>query len=190
MLQVYLEVYKDLKKIKSVTERVLLMSQDLKQVQNSLADNQIKKFFTQIRVEFLVSGLTAETEKVYTGMETSLTRLIKYIDGDVPEGADWHKRLLDIAASENPGVRGPIISRHSLKFFDRLRAFRHKLRHVYEMDIDPKVAIEMADSLAKAYSHFFEDVSKFHKWVEPNLSVEILNPIVGSLRLDSNLERE
>jgi hypothetical protein len=70
-----------------------------------------------IHVNAVASGI----EKVYSGVERGLLRIVRNIDGHVPEGADWHIILLRRLANPLPDRRPSVLSRGTTQQLDDLR---------------------------------------------------------------------
>jgi hypothetical protein len=64
-------------------------------------------------------------------------RVVRQLEGAIPEGADWHQSLLHSAALELPGVRPVILSRQTVDALRPLLGFRHFFRHGYAVALDP-----------------------------------------------------
>jgi hypothetical protein len=72
----------------------------------------------------------------YTGFETMLERVARQLDGDVPEGARWHRELITQLAVEVPGVRPAVLSAAVVGPLAELLSFRHFFRHAYGVVLD------------------------------------------------------
>jgi len=71
----------------------------------------------------------------YTALESAVERLLRHLDGALPEGGDWHRALMEEALRPLPGVR-PALLRGALRDdLDDLRRFRHFIRHAYAVDL-------------------------------------------------------
>jgi len=80
----------------------------------------------------------------YSALEAALERIVRALDGDVPQGDRWHRDLLSQATVELPDVRPPVLPRELLPELLELLAFRHFFRHAYSVPIDPdRLAREM-----------------------------------------------
>ena len=69
----------------------------------------------------------------YSGLERLFELISANIDGTVPQGANWHRVLLEQMASEVPGVRPAVVSEAVLKALDEYRGFRHVVRYIYTL---------------------------------------------------------
>ncbi len=72
----------------------------------------------------------------YSAIEAILERTMRVIERSLPEGADFHKALLDAAALELEGIRPPLLSPETVRELHELRGFRHFVRHAYSVDLD------------------------------------------------------
>ncbi len=71
----------------------------------------------------------------YCGTERIMQRIAVNIDEDIPQGVDWHIRLLNKMAVEIPDIR-PVVISETLK--DNLKEylrFRHLFRNVYGFEL-------------------------------------------------------
>lgn len=86
-------------------------------------------------------GTTAQAavalHHAYCAVESILVRVVRQLEGAIPEGADWHQSLLHSAALELPGVRPVILSRQTVDALRPLLGFRHFFRHGYAVALDP-----------------------------------------------------
>jgi hypothetical protein len=80
------------------------------------------------------SALAAMLHAFYTGVENILKRIALEINGRLPEGEFWHRKLLDEMAA--PAQNRPAIISIALK--ESLRnylEFRHVFRHAYTFEL-------------------------------------------------------
>lgn len=89
-------------------------------------------------------ALAFELERYYTCVETTTVRVLRTLDGDVPEGPAWHGEVLRLAATAVPGVRPAFVARPSLPALRDLLSFRHFARHGYDADINPNRVGDLA----------------------------------------------
>jgi hypothetical protein len=63
-------------------------------------------------------------------------QVVRVLNGGTPEGADWHRRLLDrltLATEHRPAL----LSSDTARALRLLLGFRHVVRHLYADDLDP-----------------------------------------------------
>lgn len=68
----------------------------------------------------------------YGAMESALERLIRSVDGDLPVGGSFHSEIIRRATTPIDGVRPAIIGARTAAQLQKLRGFRHALRHAYD----------------------------------------------------------
>lgn len=102
---------------------------------------------------------------VYLLAENVLKTIAREFEG-VPSGPEWHKRLLDRARLDIPGIRPPIISDATRAALDPLRDFRHVIRNVYGMRIDPVRARQRAEQARRALPAFEADIAAFCRFLD------------------------
>jgi hypothetical protein len=71
----------------------------------------------------------------YTGIERVLQIVAETIDGGLPAGSDWHRRLLRQMVADRPGLRPPVLTVEAAASLDEYLAFRHRYRNLYLFDL-------------------------------------------------------
>ncbi len=101
-------------------------------------------------------------EKIYTGCERVMARLASEVDSvPVAHSEGWHATLLRRMSHPFPQVRGPIISAECHAVLDRLRAFRHRERNTYGINLDFDVVVERAREAVEGFALFRDEVRAF-----------------------------
>ena len=86
--------------------------------------------------DYYLDSVALNLHGFYTGLERIYERVANLIDGGVPGGEDWHRKLLLQMAREVPGVRPAVISDASREALDEYRGFRHVARNIYTFNLD------------------------------------------------------
>jgi hypothetical protein len=81
-----------------------------------------------------LSALAAMLHAFYTGIENIFKRIALHVDGEVPEGAKWHRELLRSLASGTTN-RGAVISPDLQRRLRSYLDFRHVFRHAYTFQL-------------------------------------------------------
>lgn len=101
-------------------------------------------------------------EKIYTGCERVMARLASEVDGvPVVHSEGWHGALLRRMSHPFPDARGPIISGPCHGVLDRLRAFRHRERNTYGINLDFNIVVERAREAVEGFGLFRDEVRAF-----------------------------
>lgn len=152
--------------------------------------NKIKRLASQLEKDFKTTLSLAETvnefkEKVneknsgkdaniyavalslqhyYTSLETSFKRIAKELDGDLPTGEKWHLDLLEQMSLNIKDVRPAFLTDQERKRLDKLRRFRHVVRHGYEYELDwdqIKPLVKEMNSVNSSLKNSFNDFEEF-----------------------------
>jgi predicted component of type VI protein secretion system len=87
--------------------------------------------------DLYLDGVALNLHGFYAGLERLFQLIAATIDGDVPQGANWHTLLLEQMTSEVPLMRPAVISADTRHALDEYRGFRHIVRNVYAHRFDP-----------------------------------------------------
>jgi hypothetical protein len=95
--------------------------------------------------DLYVDSVALNLHALYRGLEGLFEQIASVVDGAVPQGADWHKQLLDQLANEVPGVRPSVLSPSSRALLDRYRGFRSIVNNVCAFRFDPSRVGDLVD---------------------------------------------
>jgi hypothetical protein len=102
----------------------------------------------------------------YMGVEKILKLIVEEMNGGVPRGEGWHKRLLHTMSLEIKGLRPPVISKelypHLLKFL----GLRHVVRQAYGFQLDVNKLDELEKIFLKTWKRFSREIKKFCAFLE------------------------
>lgn len=73
----------------------------------------------------------------YSGQERLFELIARQVDGISPEGETWHRDLLDQMAKDVAERRPAVIGQDTAQHLDEFRRFRHLVRNVYTLNLDP-----------------------------------------------------
>ncbi len=128
---------------------------------------QVEEFANNITEEEIDSknpnlyAVALSLQHFYTALENIFKRIIKEFDGVVPSGESWHKELLELAVIEVEKIRPAIISDDILDKLDRIRRFRHVVRHGYEYELDWYQMKPLVESLSIIIPILKQDINDF-----------------------------
>jgi hypothetical protein len=101
-------------------------------------------------------------EKTYLGFERILKLIISDIDVDPVRDRDsWHKALLARVSAPYLDRRDAVLAPRTFALLDDLRAFRHRVRNSYGVDLDIEAVTERARDSVRAFALFEADVLAF-----------------------------
>jgi len=114
---------------------------------------------------FVTPALASYSEDFYSGCEHLAERIAVELDGALPKGKNWHEQLL-LQVSESGGEeRPPLWDKPLLKKLDEYRRFRHRVRHLYNFDLDDKKVLDMARRAAVVFEEIEQAVATFSEWL-------------------------
>ncbi len=151
MLAVFQDVQIELEELREEVERLKIK----KKLYRKAVDADVEIADSHMR------AMASFIHDIYTGMEKLLEGLVKYFDGQLPAGEDWHRKLLARAGFPNENARPAIISDDTGKILDELRSFRHVFRNRYLSNLIPKRVDDLAGETISAFEAFQEDIRKF-----------------------------
>lgn len=102
----------------------------------------------------------------YTALETLTERTVKQLDGEVPQGPDSHRALLDVATTPVPRVRPEVLPPPALRALRDLLAFRRFFRNAYAVELDPRRLGENLERLAQTAPAVTEHLRKLAEFLD------------------------
>lgn len=113
-----------------------------------------------------VRALSTLIEDFYSGLERFCERVAWRLDRALPEGREWHVRLLAQMAEAQPGVRPALWTPEQREMLDEYRRFRHRVRHIYRFDLDWPRVMALARELGSVWETVRESLAAFEAWLE------------------------
>ena len=101
----------------------------------------------------------------YLGLERVFKNIAKKIDGEMPEGAHWHRDLLSQMNEERNSTRPAVISDSTRKQLDEYRKFFHVIRNVYGIDLKPARIKHNLNELEKVWKNAAKEINSFLKFL-------------------------
>ena len=107
-----------------------------------------------------------KTQQFYTAIEDLLKQIAKAFENHIESMKEFHKELLTRMNTEIPSIRPAVISKTSLLFLDKIRAFRHFIRHAYDCELDEKELQIIQDKLLSDFKYLENDLKNFRKFIQ------------------------
>lgn len=85
--------------------------------------------------EIELAALAAMLHSFYNGLENIFKRIATEIDGGLPAGEFWHRKLMDSMGAAC-GERSAVLSAQSIERLDDYLEFRHFFRYTYLFRLD------------------------------------------------------
>jgi predicted nucleic acid-binding Zn ribbon protein len=105
------------------------------------------------------------TQQFYTAIEDLFKQIAKSFENHVENLNSFHKELLVRMATEVPNIRPSVLSKQSLILLDKVRAFRHFIRHAYDCELNREELQLIQDKLNHDYFHVEKDLQQFRIYI-------------------------
>lgn len=113
----------------------------------------VDKYLLRVKASYLAD--------FYMGIERIFQIIATEIDGGIPQGEEWHKRLLLNMTIEIEGVRPPVISSGLYNCLRLFLGFRHVVRQAYGFQLDESKLGELVSSFEDTVGNFSGEITKF-----------------------------
>ena len=107
-----------------------------------------------------------KTQQLFTAIEDLFKQIAKVFENQIDDLSAYHKALLKRMNVEVVGVRPAVISDESFVFLDRLRAFRHFIRHAYAYELDVDELKLLQRKIHNKFSDVLNDINNFQRFLE------------------------
>ena len=106
------------------------------------------------------------TQQFYTALEDLFKQIAKSFENHIEDLSSYHKELLVRLNTEIPKIRPAVISDKSLLLLDKIRAFRHFVRHAYDCELDENELAVIQKRLKNEFSDVKKELVVFKKFVQ------------------------
>jgi len=107
-----------------------------------------------------------KAQQLYTAIEDYLKTIAATFENAVDDRTRYHLQLLRILSVEIPQVRPAVISETSFLLLDKLRAFRHFIRHGYNYILDQDELSLLQKKLNASFPALINDLNVFSDFVK------------------------
>jgi len=105
-------------------------------------------------------------QQLYTALEDLFKQIAKSFENHIERLEAYHKELLLRMNTEIPNVRPQVLSQKSLVLLDKVRAFRHFVRHAYDCELDPEELGSLLKRLRLEFQEVLQNLYEFRTWVQ------------------------
>jgi hypothetical protein len=132
-------------------------------------EGQIQRVMAEIqtdpaRADLFYESLALKLHNFYTGCERIFRLVATDLNGGLPSGQDWHRRLLERMSIERDG-RSAVIRRETAHRLQEYLGFRHVVRHVYGFELDPERLTPLVEHYPLVWSQVESDITVFLGWL-------------------------
>ena len=151
-----------------IAQRISHELKELKQVTQRTQEawHRAEEFSEDLYLDAVALNL----HSFYSGLERLFELITTTIDGSQPEGANWHRVLLERMAAEVPNVRPAVISEVTREVLDEYRGFRHVVRYVYAFRFDAARMQPLVNELPDLLSRVRSELLAFSDFLKQSAS--------------------
>jgi hypothetical protein len=106
-----------------------------------------------------------KSQQLYTAFEDLLKSIAGTFENNISDFSRYHLELLKVMSSDIPGIRPALLNDNSYSILDRLRSFRHFIRHGYDYDLDKDELILLQSKLNASFDNVISDVNDFELFI-------------------------
>lgn len=107
-----------------------------------------------------------KAQQFYTSIEDFLKQVAKSFENHIEDLTSFHKELLIRMNTEVPNIRPRLLSDESLLLLDKIRAFRHFIRHAYDCELLESELVQIQNLLKTHFKDVDKDFEQFRCFVE------------------------
>jgi hypothetical protein len=101
----------------------------------------------------------------YTCVERVFVLIAEELNGGVPAGEHWHRRLLHTMSLEIAGVRPAVVSEELARALGEYLRFRHVFRSVYGFVLDESRMKPLEDAFPATATRASDELVAFTEWL-------------------------
>ncbi len=117
------------------------------------------------QADFLYDSFALKLHNFYTGCERIFQLVATELNGSLPSGNDWHRRLLDRMKTEREG-RPAVISEEMAVKLQEYLGFRHVVRSLYGYELEPDRIDKLVRLYPTVWQQFEEEMQAFIAWLK------------------------
>jgi hypothetical protein len=101
----------------------------------------------------------------YSGIERLFELIARHVDCALPAGETWHRDLLQQMAQDLIDIRPAVIDQDSALTLDEFRRFRHLVRNVYTINLQPDKIASLMSTLTGMWSKLRAELLAFAEFL-------------------------
>ena len=104
-------------------------------------------------------------QSLYAGIERCLVQIVRVLNGGPPDGADWHRRLLDRMTVPTE-VRPALLDAATARGLAELLRFRQVVRHLYAYELEPDQVQRLLWRALELWPAVEQHLDAFDGWLQ------------------------
>lgn len=106
-----------------------------------------------------------KTQQFYTAIEDIFIRIAKTFENSIQDISKYHTELLQRMSIEVLNIRPKVICEKTFTFLNKLRSFRHFIRHAYDFELDFDELFLVQKKIIDYNSFLLNDLEDFEKFL-------------------------
>lgn len=132
-------------------------------------EEQVQRVVAEIqrdpeRSDIFYESLALKLHNFYTGCEGIFRLVATELNGGIPAGQDWHRRLLERMSVERDGRRS-VVGPETAKKLQEYLGFRHVVRNIYGFELDSERIARLVDRYSDVWCQVNQDITAFVEWL-------------------------
>lgn len=107
-----------------------------------------------------------KTQQLFTALEDLFKQIAKAFENHIEDLGSYYRELLSRMMTEIPDIRPAVISKESFLLLDKVRAFRHFIRHAYDCDLDKEQLLLIQIKLKDGFYLIDKDLQHFRSYIQ------------------------
>jgi hypothetical protein len=116
--------------------------------------------------DLYVDAAALNPHDFYAGLERIFEQIGSTVDGQIPRGRDWHRRLLQQMQSNVDNLRPAVLSHEAGKLLDEYLRFRHVVRSIYAFHFDPERIERLVGQMRPVFEQVRVELLTFVSFLE------------------------
>lgn len=112
--------------------------------------------------DLMVAGISVNLQGICMDAERLFSHIANHIDGYMPSGDQWQRKLFQQMAVPLPNKRDRVIRQDTLSFLLEMRTFKVSVRGGFGDELDDTAIIGMAMRLPECFELLKQDCLAFH----------------------------
>ena len=107
-----------------------------------------------------------KTQQMYTALEDLFKQIAKSFENHIERLDSYQKELLLRMNMDIPTIRPAVLSTKSLLLLDKIRSFRHFIRHAYDCELDAEELQDIQEKMQNECASVFMDLKTFRTFIQ------------------------
>ncbi|QVV66902.1 hypothetical protein [Synechococcus sp. LA31] len=103
-------------------------------------------------------------QSLYTGIERCFVQIVRVLNGAPPDGADWHRRLLE-RMGVSTELRPALLDASTVAGLAELMRFRHVVRHLYAYELERDQVLRLLQRALELWPVVDSQLVSFEAWL-------------------------